>query len=422
MAELFDVVITGVGVVSPIGIGRQAFWSALREARSGVGTFERLRGSSWPVQIAAEVRDFDGKAFVSPRKALKVMSRELQLGYAAGKMAMEDAGLPPGSVAPERLGVVFASDMLFCDIDELVEPFRQCVDGGEFHFEQWGPRAIGQLFPLWMLKYLPNMTACHIGIAEDARGPNNTIVQGDASSLLALIEAANLIRRGHADVVLTGGASSRLSMTPMMFRGPLNMSRRNDDPAAACRPFDADRDGQVGGEGAGCLVLEHRRHAEARGATLLAAIGGYGCTFDPRCHHAQASAGDAIARSLELALHMADLAPDDVDHVNAHGLSTIEHDRREAQAIQRVLGDVPVTAPKSLFGNLGAGGGSVEAVASVLAMQAGEVPPTLNYDRPDPECPVRVVTGQPLAAPQEAAVVMSQSTTGQVASVALVAP
>ncbi len=418
MVQTFDVVITGVGVVSPIGIGREAFWTALRQGRSGVATIEQLRDTDSPITFGAEVADFDGKQFVTPRKALKVMSRELQTAYAAAALAMGEAGLDPATLDASRFGVVYSSDMLYCDPHELIEPFSKCAEQGKFVMDHWGPQAISQMFPLWMLKYLPNMAACHIGIANDARGPNNTICQGDASSLLALIEAVNVIRRGHADVMISGGSSSRLGLTPMMYRGGLNHSRRSDAPASACRPFDADRDGVVNGEGAGAMILETRQHAVARGAKILAVVAGYGMTFDLRCQ-GQETQDDAIARSLRMALETAELTADDIGHVNAHGLSSVVHDAREAQAIRQVLCDAPVTAPKSLFGNMGAGGGSVEAVASVMALESGEIPPTLNFERPDPACPVNVVRGKPRKSTGPAAMVMSQSTTGQVASVVL---
>ena len=421
MVQTLDVVITGVGVVSPIGIGKEAFWTSLRDSRSGVETIEILRDTPWPVKFGGEIKDFDGKKYVKPRKSLKVMARELRTGYAAASMAMEDARIDSADLTPERLGVVYGSDMLYCDVTELIEPFRVSTKDHKFHFENWGPHSIGELSPLWMLKYLPNMPACHVGIANDARGPNNTICQGEASSLLALIEAANVIRRGDADVMITGGASTRLSLTTVLFRGAVNLSLRNDAPAAASRPFDADRDGMVNGEGAAAMVLESRAHAEARGATILASLTGYGCTFAANFRGARTD-DDPLARCMTNALEMADLKASDLGHVNAHGLSTKQHDRLEARSIRAALGDVPVTAPKSFFGNIGAAGGAVETIVSVLALGADEVPPTLNYDTADPDCELNVIAGRPLRAPQNAALLTNQSTTGQVASVVIVAP
>ena len=191
-----EIVITGMGVISPIGIGTDAFWTALEEGKSGVrriGAYEPSNGL--PVPIGGEIVDFEPKKLVKPRKSLKVMSRDIQLGFVAADMAREDAGLGVDTVDPDRMGVVFGADMIACDIYELVPPYGKCLESGEFHMQDWGPKALPELFPLWMLKYLPNMPACHIGIKHDARGPNNSLVQGEASSLAALVEAARLIER-----------------------------------------------------------------------------------------------------------------------------------------------------------------------------------------------------------------------------------
>lgn len=412
------VVITGIGVVSPIGIGATAYWDAMCQMRSGVVSLESDATRGMPLSIGGAIPNFDGKDYVKPRKALKVMSREIQTGFSAASMAIEAAGLGPGQLPPDRSGVVFGSEMLYCEPEDMVAVHNRCIQDGEFHFSQWGPSFGSEMYPLWMLMYLPNMTACHIAIAQDARGPNNTICQGEASSLLALVEAASIIRRGHADVMICGGSSSRLSITPMLYRGVERLARRIETPSAACRPFDAERDGMVNGEGAAAFILEREEFAVARGARILARITGWGVTFGsrepaPRNHQA------AIERSMQQALRTSDLNPVDIGHVNAHASGTLEDDPWEAQAIRSVLGDVPVTAPKSFFGNIGSGGGAVELVAGVLALQHGLVPPTLNYETPDPACPVRVVAKGPLSGRPATALVLSQSGTGQAACVAL---
>jgi 3-oxoacyl-[acyl-carrier-protein] synthase II len=289
---------------------------------------------------------------------------------------------------------------------------------GEFHFSKWGEASMSQMYPLWMLKFLPNMTACHIGISQDARGPNNTICQGEASSVLATIEAMWIIQRGQADVMIAGGSGSRLSMTPMMYRTTSNVSHRNDDPAAASRPFDAHRDGMVNGEGGAAFVLESEAHARARGATILARITGWGSTIGPPAD-GTALNRDAICRSIRSASEMAGKSPNQIGHVNAHAAGTKQGDPVEAQAIRQCLGDVPVTAPKSFFGNLGTGGGAVEMAASVLALMHGQIPPTMNYNTPDPTCPVAVVHGRPQVAHHPTALVLNQSGTGQAAALML---
>ncbi len=394
MVPAHEVVITGLGVVSPIGLGREAFWQSLLAGRSGVTQLEEFAVGSARSPFGGAVRDFDPKLYVTPRKSLKVMSRDIQLGFAAARLALEDAVLAAGSADPERFGVVFGGDMIYCDPAELEPAYRACLATGQVDTAHWGARAFSEMYPLWMLKYLPNMPACHIAIANDARGPNNTVVLGEVSSLLAMAEAVRLIERSLADVVIAGGAGSRIHPMYWICRDEQLMSQRQDDPASALRPFDATRDGTVYGEGAAALVLESRQHATARGRTILAQVVDYASGFEPPRPGA-APTGSAIRATIRQLLDRAKLTPADIDHVNAHGLGTVAADRAEAQAIRAELGDVPVTAPKSFFGNLGAAAGAVEAVASVLALTAGQIPPTLNYRQPDPDCPVQVVHGGP---------------------------
>ncbi|MHB1035478.1 MAG: beta-ketoacyl-[acyl-carrier-protein] synthase family protein [Pirellulales bacterium] len=418
MASGQDVVITGLGIVSPIGIGPEAFWASLREGRSGVGPLRALGAGGLRVRFGAEVADFDPKEYVKPRKSLKVMSRDIQLGYAAADMAARHAGLDAGAVAPERYGVSFGADLMPCDPEEIAGAYRRCIVDGEFEFSRWGEQALAEIYPLWMLKYLPNMPACHIAIAQDARGPNNSITLGEVSSLLAVAEAYRVIERQDADVIIAGGTSSRVTPTALVRNSGAELSAREDDPARASRPFDAQRDGMVNGEGAAAFILESRRHAEARGAKILARILGFANAFEPR-GEGRTAQGAAIRRAVTGALRDAGLTAADIGHVNAHGISTIEEDRLEARAIRETLGDVPVTAPKSFFGNLGAGSGVVEMAASVLGLVAGEIPVTLNYEYPDPTCPVNVVHGEPGRSTSPTALVLNHALMGQAVAVVL---
>ncbi|MEX2186092.1 MAG: beta-ketoacyl-[acyl-carrier-protein] synthase family protein [Pirellulales bacterium] len=411
-----EVVITGMGVVSPIGIGRADFRDALYAGRSGVRRIESFDATALPIDFGGEVAQFDPKQYVRPRKSLKVMSREIQFGFAAADLAMVDARLASENVDSDRFGVVYGADMIYCEPEELAAAYRACVVDGRFDFDRWGGHALAEMYPLWLLKYLPNMAACHVSIALDARGPSNSITLGEVSSLVAIMEATRIIQRGAADVMLAGGASNRLHPNVMIFRNQSLMSNRRDDPAAACRPFDRDRDGMVAGEGAGAVVLESRAHADARGAKILAHVLGFGSTFAAPQRGGTSAA--AARRAMETALREAGLSPADVGHVNASGLSTAEHDRAEAEAIVSLLGDVPVTAPKSLFGNLGASTAAVELAASLLALDERRVPATINYDNPDPVCAINVVRGEPAALAKTAAITLNQSPHGQ--SVAMV--
>lgn len=416
-----EVVITGVGVVSPIGVGREAFAAALAAGRSGVARIAQFDPSGLPVQIGAEIRDYDPKQYVRPRKSLKVMCREIQLAFGAAELAWEDAGLDAATVDPERLGVVLGSEFLYGELDELVAPYRSCLVDGQFDFTRWGPHALSELTPLWMLKYLPNMAACHIGIAHDARGPCNSITLGEVSSMLALAEATRVIERGMADMMIAGGISSRLHPTPLVYRSNDELSHRNAEPERASRPFDAQRDGMVNGEGAAVVILESAAHAQRRGARALAQVRGASNRFQPGMPNAVLAPEIAIRASLAAALDEAQLAPSELGYVSAHGVSTVARDRSEARVIRELLGETPVTALKSYVGNIGAGAGALETVAAVLALEQRQIPATLNYEHPDPECPVNVVQEpRPLAQPSVA--LLSHNTTGQAAALILSAP
>ena len=416
-----EVVVTGLGVVSPIGIGKAALWDSYCAKRSGIRNVGPFLSTPLPVPFGAIIPDFDAKQYVQPRKSLKVMSREIQTGFAAAQLAMHDAQLQPGSVDPDRFGVVFGSEMLYCELEDLRPAYATCMRDGKFQYPEWGNKGLAQLYPLWMLKYLPNMVACHIGIANDARGPNNTILQGEVSSMLALIEGVRILQRGDADVMIVGGTGSRINVTALLYRGDSNLSHRRDEPEKASRPFDAGRDGMVNGEGAGALVLETRSHAVARGGPILARFLGAGLGFQPRGHN-DALSHRGISRSIELSMREADLASSQIGFVKAHGVSTIVDDRLEARAIRECLPKVAVTAPKSFFGNLGTGGGAVEAVGAVMALVHDRIPVTLNYCDPDPDCPVQVVHGSDQPNHQRTALLLNQSGTGQTAAVLLAPP
>jgi len=419
MSPAREAVITGLGVISPIGIGTNAFWNSLCAGQSGVRKLAAFDTRGGFLHFGAEVLDFDPKEYVKPRKSLKVMSRDIQFGVAAADMARSDAGLTEGQVDPERFGVVFGADLMHCQLEDVENAYRRCTIDGRFDFSLWGKYAMEDVFPLWMLKYLPNMPACHIAIAHDARGPNNSHSLAEASALAAMSEACRVIERGHADVMITGGTCSRIHPTIWVRSSLLPVSRRNEAPERASRPFDAGRDGFVNGEGAAALILESREHALSRGAKILATVRGLGASFEAP-QNGRPLEGVATRRAISRALRTADLTPRDVGHINAHGMSTLDDDRAEAQAIRAELGDVPVTALKSFFGSLGAAAGAVETVASLLALEQGQVPLTLNYERPDPACPVNVVHREPLRGSPKTALLLNQAPMGQSVAVLIV--
>jgi 3-oxoacyl-[acyl-carrier-protein] synthase II len=415
-----DIVITGAGVVTPLGIACEPFWKALVAGTSGIRPIDRFDAGGLQVDYGGAVTGFDPRVHVRPRKSLKVMSRDMQFGFAAAELAIHDAGLDTTALDPDRFGVVFGADMIYVDGEDLERAYRQAATDGRFDLGLWAEAIQTEVHPLWLLKHLPNMTASHVAIAHDARGHNNSIVLGDVSSLLAVAEAASIIRRGRTDIMLAGGTGCRLQPTALVARGETLVTRRVGDGRRASRPFDRDRDGLVNGEGAGVIVLETRAHAERRGARIRGRLRGMAIRCEPATR--SSFTGQSLRLAVRAACTAAGLAPGEIGHVNAHGLGTVALDRAEALALRAELGDVPVTASKSAFGHLGAGGGLVELIAALLALEEGLVPPTLNYETPDPDCPVNVVHGRPLAGCPPVAMKVSIASTGQAVVAVLDAP
>ena len=382
-----EIAITGIGIVSPIGIGIEAFAQSLRDGSSGVGLRPGFENATSPLRIAAMIKDFDGKKYVKPRKSMKVMCRPIQYGFAASTMALEQAKVSEADFDPDRKGTIFGSEAFYANPQEVADVFRKCVVNQCYDHDQWGSLAMREIEPLWMLKYLPNMVASHVSISFDARGPSNSICQSEVSGSLATIEAIDLIQRGDTDVVVAGGTGSPMDFTGLLYRGIHKSSLRIDDPELACRPFDRDRDGIVAGEGAGVLVLEDAAKAKQRGAEILATVVAYSRTF---CTNTQDCFSESIAHSIRITLDKAGWTVNDVGHVNANGLSTVREDRIEALAIQKTLGDVLVFAPKSYYGYVGPGADIIDLSASVLSVGEGFLPATLNFNSPDPDAPLNV--------------------------------
>ncbi|GFN23969.1 beta-ketoacyl-ACP synthase II [Thermanaeromonas sp. C210] len=371
------VVITGLGVISPVGNDKESFWQALKAGVSGIGPITRFNADEMPTRFAAEVRGFDPGAFLD-RKEAKRMDRYSQYAVAAAKMAWQDAGLDIKHVDPWRVGVVFATGI------GGMETFE---DQSRILLEK-GP---GRISPFFVPMMIANMAAGQIAIHLGARGTNFTVNTACASGTNAVGEALRVLQRGEAEVVITGG--SEASVTPLALAGFSAMkalSTRNEAPQAASRPFDRQRDGFVLGEGAGVLILETLEHARARGARIYAEVAGYGCTADAYHITAPDPEGEGAARAMALALADGDLQPEDVDYINAHGTSTELNDRIETQAIKKVFGDhayrLAVSSIKSMVGHLLGAAGAVELVATALTIYEGIIPPTINYEDPDPDC------------------------------------
>lgn len=414
--------VTGIGLLTPVGLTHDAIWQALQSGSSGVHRLHSFDTSSLPVHFAGEIVGFDAKKYVDKesRKSLKVMARTIQLAVSAAQLALNDSGVNKDQLDPTRFGCEFGSGLIATELEELGPASQVSVNcqPGSVDLERWGSKGLGVMPPLWMLKYLPNMLACHVSILHNAQGPNNTVTESDVASILALGEAYRIIGRDQADFFIVGGADSRLSPLSLVRQCLFQpLSKRNEAPEKACRPFDKQRDGLVVGEGAGVLTLEELGHAQKRGARIYGEVVGFSAAFD-RQH-----SGDGIARAIRAALKEANLGPEDMDHINAYGISTVEGDIWEGRGLQAVFGNtsrpVPVFAFKSYVGNLGAGSGLTELSVSLLGQQRGQVPPTLNFEEPDPNCPVPVLTGQGRPVERPHFVKLSVTDLGQCAAVVI---
>ncbi len=379
------VVVTGLGTINPCGQDVASTWRSLLDGRSGIGPITRFDASQFAVRIAGEVKEFDPTQRIDERDAKRV-GRFANLALWAADEAMSHAGFVRGEVwpDPDRFGVYLGSGV--GGLPELVE--------GAFTVRDEGPR---RLSPFVLPRSLVNLAAGQVAIRYTARGPSLCVSTACASANQSIGEAWSLLRTGEVDVVLAGGCEA--SISPLGIGGFMAMkalSRRNDAPIEASRPFDRERDGFVMGEGAGVLVLERLEHAQARGAHILAEIVGFGASTDAYHITSPSEDGQGAARAMERALRSAGLAPEAVQHINAHGTGTAANDRIETVAIRRLFGahaeKIAISATKSLTGHLLGAAGGLEAIATVMALQTGVVPGTANLTNPDPECDLDYVT------------------------------
>ena len=383
------VVVTGVGLVSPLGIGTQANWEALRAGRSGIGPITRFDASQYSARIAGEVKAFDPLQFVD-KKDVKKMDVFIQLAIAAAQFAVDDAGLTVTAETATRVGVFIASGI--GGFSTIEREHRALLDGG--------PRRIS---PFFIPAAIINLAAGQVSIRFGAKGPNSATCTACSASAHAIGDALEIIRRGRADVMIAGG--SEAAITPMGVGGFAAMralSTRNDDPATASRPFDLNRDGFIMGEGAGVIILEELGFAQRRGAPIYAELVGYGMSADAFHITAPSEDGDGGMRVMISALDDAGVAPEMVDYINAHGTSTPYNDKLETLAIRRLFGGhaakLAISSTKSMTGHLLGAAGGLEAGITVLAIRDQLAPPTINYRTPDPECDLDYVpnTARPM--------------------------
>ena len=371
------VVITGLGVVSPIGVGVDVFWESLVSGRSGVGPITKFDASEFASQIAGEVKGFDPLDYLDAKEARK-LGTFIQFAVAAAREAKSDAGLEINGSNEERVGVHIGAG-IGC-LPTIEEQHKMLLEKG--------PRRIS---PFFIPKLIINMASGYVSIIFGAKGPNSASATACATGLHSISDAFFCIRDGRADVMFAGGAESVI--TPLAVGGFCAMralSTRNDEPERASRPFDAERDGFVMAEGAGIVVLESLDHATSRGARIYAELLGAGISGDAYHLVAPDPTGGGAVRAMKAALEDAGVVPDEIEHINAHGTSTQLNDRVETMAIKALFKDrarkIPITANKSMVGHLLGGAGGLETVAAVLAMDSGVIPPTINYEHPDEEC------------------------------------
>ncbi len=371
------VVVTGLGLVTPLGIGVQETWNALIEGRSGVGKITQFDASTYPVQIAAEVKNFDPSQYIE-QKEIKKMDRFIHFAIAAAEMAMKDSGLKITTKNAERVGVIIGSGMGGLP---MIEHYHRTL-------LEKGHRRIS---PFFIPMIIINLAAGQVSIRYGAKGPNSSPCTACATGSHSIGDAFKIIQRGDADAMIAGGTEAVI--TPMGIAGFTAMkalSTRNDEPERASRPFDIDRDGFVMGEGAGIVILEELNHALNRGAKIYAEVIGYGMSGDAYHITAPAPDGEGAARCMEAALRDAGIRPEDIQYINAHGTSTKYGDELETMAIKKVFGKhaykLAVSSTKSMTGHLLGAAGGVEAVITVLTIKNNLIPPTVNLEKPDPAC------------------------------------
>ncbi len=391
------VVITGIGAVTPLGNDVKTTWENLIEGRSGVGKLTRIDASQFPATVAAELKDFDPSQFID-KKDVRKMDRFTQYAVAGALMAVEDANLHITSENAERIGV-----WIGCGIGGM-ETYEQ-------QFNNFLEKGYRRVSPFFVPMLIPDMASGQVSITLGAKGVNSCTVTACASGANSIGDAFKVVERGDADVMVTGGCEAPITNMSVAGFCAAKALSTNPDPNSASRPFDLNRDGFVMGEGSGILILESLEHALKRGAKIYAEIVGYGATGDAYHVTAPAPEGEGGVRAMRMALNDAGLLPNEIDYMNAHGTSTNYNDKFETLAIKQVFGDhakkLAVSSTKSMTGHLLGAAGAVEAIFSVKAIQDGIIPPTINYETPDPECDLDYVPNK--ARKQEVNAVLSNS-------------
>ena len=394
------VVVTGIGCVTPVGNSVPDMWKALQERQSGIGPITHFDASGFPTTFAAEVKGFDlGKHIPNPER-FEFAGRNVHFAIGAANEAVQDAGILDSDIDPAMFGVYLGAGEGQQDFQLFMKIIAESAASGEFDIAEFTRRGLEQMNPRVEMEQEPNMPAGHLASLFNAQGPNLNCLTACAASSQAIGEATEIIRLGEADVMLSGGAHSMIHPFGVTgFNLLTALSTHNEAPQEASRPFDLNRDGFVLGEGAGMLILEELEHAQQRGATIYGEVLGYGSTADAYRITDIHPEGRGATGCINMALKDAAVNPEEIDYVNAHGTSTAVNDKVETMAIKKSLGDeaykTPVSSTKSMMGHLIAAAGSAEAIVCLLTIRDGVVPPTINYETPDPDCDLDYTPNEP---------------------------
>jgi 3-oxoacyl-[acyl-carrier-protein] synthase II len=381
-------------------------WKGLCAGRCGIDRITAFDPVGFSCQLAGQVPDYKIQQYLPKfyRKAAKLMSRDIELAVIAANEALTSAGLVTKAIDPERIninpertGINLGAGLISCDLVEIAAAVAESATNGSFDIKKWGKEGLDMVTPLWLLKYLPNMLACHVGIIHDLQGPSNSITCAEASALLAIAEAAQVIARGNSDIVLAGGAEAKVNPVVMTRQCLLKRatSDSNESPESACRPFDGDAKGSVFGEAGGTVTLENLEHAKARGVKIYAELVGTGHSnsLNPAYEHLE-SDGLGLQIAIEKAMEDAQIGPQELDLIIPHGTGIADDDLAEAAAIENALGEaaqeIPVWPTKSMLSNAGAAGGALDVIAGVCAMNEGIIPAAQNCDEKANGCNLNI--------------------------------
>jgi len=428
------VVITGLGAITPLGLTVSDTWKGLCAGTCGIDKITAFDPVGFSCKLAGQVPDYNIREYVPKtyRKAVKLMSRDIELAVIAAHEALLHAGLvtrgidPENvNVNPERMAINLGAGLISCDLVELAPAVAASITDGRFDIHKWGREGLELVTPLWLLKYLPNMLACHIGIIHDIQGPSNTITCAETSAHLSIAEAAQIIARGGSDFALAGGAEAKVNPIVMIRQCLLKRAtdQNNDEPASACRPFDADAKGSVFGEAAGVVILESLENAERRGAKIYAEVVGIGHSnsIDPAYEHLEPD-GKGIEIAIKKAIADAQIEPGDLDLIIPHGTGIPADDFAEAKAIQSTLGEAAaktaVWPTKSMLSNTGAASGALDVIAAVCAVTDGKIPAAKNCDKKADGCNLNIAN-QPQEKRIRYALSCSYTYGGQTAAIVL---